>query len=172
MPVAEIESERLVLRRLMKTDAQAIAGQISDWDVIRMLARPPYPYHLADAEAYLERAIDYPWEFAVTRRDNEALIGVAGVTGHLGYWLGKAHWGQGYMTEAATALINAYFATAKSKQIISGVFNDNPGSQAVLEKLGFSVTGHSRQFCPAREGDVDHIDMELRRATWRERQAT
>ena len=171
MPIDQIVSERLVLRRLTDADAEAIADQIADWDVIRMLARPPHPYRLEDAHAYLDKAKDFPWEFAITLKGDDRLIGVIGVTGHLGYWLGKAHWGRGYMTEAATALIDAYFDGAKSKKIISGVFQDNPGSQAVLTKLGFLQIGTSLQFCPARDAEVDHIDMELRRAAWRERQA-
>ena len=90
-------------------------------------------------------------------------MGVVGITGHLGYWLGKPFWGRGYMTEAASALIDAYFEQTKSNEIISGAFADNTGSQAVLGKLGFVRTGVSRCPCPARGGEVDHIDMVLTR---------
>ena len=171
MPVEQIASERLVLRRLLDTDAPAIADQIADWDVVRMLARPPHPYGISDAQAYLDHATQYPWEFAITLKGDDYLIGVIGITGHLGYWLAQAHWGKGLMTEAAIALIDTYFSHTKSKKIVSGVFIDNPGSQGVLRKLGFTVTGQSRQFCPARNDDVDHIDMELRRTAWLERRA-
>lgn len=105
----------------------------------------------------------------MTLQGDNSLIGVIGVTGHLGYWLGKAHWGKGYMTEVAIALIDAYFRGAKSKNIIAGVFQDNAGSQAVLNKLGFTQIGMSRQFCPARNAEVERIAMELGRAAWRER---
>ena len=166
-----IETPRLVLRRLKAPDAGAIADQIADRDVVRMLARAPHPYRLEDARAYLEKATGFPWEFAITCRGDDRLIGVVGITGHLGYWLGRKHWGQGYMTEAATGLLEVWFAKKSSAKVISGVFADNPGSKAVLDKLGFVQTGTSRQFCPARGAEVDHIDMELCRTRWQERRA-
>lgn len=168
--LAEIRSDRLVLRSLQAEDAHAIAAQIVDWDVIKMLARPPFPYLLDHAHDYVARAVDYPWEYAITR-DGGTMMGVVGITGHLGYWLGKDHWGQGYMTEAAQALIDAYFTTGKSGKIIAGVFTDNPGSKGVLDKLGFVETGRSKMFCNPRAAEFDNIDMELRRAAWRDGRA-
>ncbi len=90
-------------------------------------------------------------------------MGVVGITGHLGYWLGKPFWGKGYMSEAAGALVDAYFDHTRTKQIVSGAFADNPVSAKVLRKLGFAETGRSRQHCEARGGEVDHIDMMLTR---------
>ena len=58
------------------------------------------------ARDWLDKAKDYPWEFAIYA---DRFMGVVGITGHLGYWLGKPFWGQGYMTEAAGALVDAYF---------------------------------------------------------------
>ena len=157
----EIRTERLRLIPLSPMDAADITLLITEWDVIRMLARPPYPYTVDDARAYLARAKDWPWEYAIYA---DRFLGVVGITGHLGYWLGKPFWGQGYMTEAAGGLIDAYFARARSERIVSGAFSDNPGSQRVLSKLGFKVTGRSRQWCHARGGEVDHIDMDLTRS--------
>ena len=158
--IKEIRTDRLRLIPLSPMDAADIALLITEWDVIRMLARPPYPYTTDDARTYLAKAKDWPWEYAIYA---DRFMGVVGITGHLGYWLGKPFWGQGYMTEAAGALVDAYFANTKSQKIISGVFHDNPGSQGVLHKLGFQVTGQSRQWCQARAAEVDHIDMELSR---------
>ena len=56
-----------------------------------------------------------------------------------------------------------------SAKIIAGVFTDNPGSQGVLKKLGFVETGRSKMYCNSRAAEFDNIDMELRRAAWRER---
>ncbi|MEM6623103.1 MAG: GNAT family protein [Pseudomonadota bacterium] len=164
--IPKINTPRLLLRGLQNTDAADIASLIGEWDVARMLARPPYPYTLDDAHSWLAQAVDYPWEYAIQRAGTEGLIGVVGVTGHLGFWLGKPFWGQGYMTEAATAMIATYFEHAKSTKIISGAFADNPGSLAVQTKLGFVQTGRSRQYVPARGEEVDHIDLALRRADW------
>ena len=159
----EIRTERLRLIPLSPMDAADITLLITEWDVIRMLARPPYPYTIEDARAYLAKAQDYPWEYAVYA---DRFMGVVGITGHLGYWLGKPFWGQGYMTEAAGGLVDAYFAGTKSEKIVSGAFADNPGSQAVLRKLGFSRSGQSRCFCSARGREVDHVDFALTRVAW------
>lgn len=166
--IPEIRARRLRLIALSPLDAADITTLITDWDVIRMLARPPYPYTIDDARAYLAKAQNYPWEFAIY---SDRFMGVVGITGHLGYWLGKPFWGQGYMTEAATALVDAYFDKTTSKRIVSGAFADNPGSVRVLGKLGFVETGRSRQHCHARGGEVEHIDMTLQRSVWQSRQS-
>ncbi|MEM1163156.1 MAG: GNAT family protein, partial [Pseudomonadota bacterium] len=149
------------------SDADAISTLIADWDIVSMLARAPWPYGASDARHYVSQAVDWPWEFAVlTKGDMPRLIGVASVTGHLGYWLGRPFWGHGYMTEAAGALIDTYFANTDGPKIISGVFVDNPASQKVLLKLGFRETGRSQQMCRARGEEVEHINMSLFRADW------
>ena len=167
--IPEIRTERLRLIPLSPLDAADITQLITDWDVIRMLARPPYPYTIEHARAWLEKARDYPWAFASYR---DRFMGVAEIQGHLGYWLGKPFWGQGFMTEAAGALVNAYFANTKSARIVSGAFADNPASQAVLAKLGFTETGRSRAPCPARGAEVEHVDMALTREVWARRDVT
>lgn len=158
--IEEIRTERLRLIPLSPLDASDITQLITDWDVIRMLARPPYPFTMNDARAWLAHAKDHPWEFAIY---TDRFMGVVGITDHMGYWLGKPFWGQGYMREAASALIDAYFSRAGSDEILSGAFADNPRSQAVLRKLGFVMTGKSRCACQARGVEVDHIDMILTR---------
>jgi RimJ/RimL family protein N-acetyltransferase len=158
--IPEIRTERLRLIPLSPLDAADITRLITEWDVIRMLARAPFPYTVKDAREWLAKAKDYPWAFAIY---GDRFMGVIEIQGHLGYWLGKPFWGQGYMTEAAGALVDAYFEHTKSDEIISGVFHDNPGSLTVLKKLGFIRTGVSRQHSHARGGEVDHIDMVLTR---------
>lgn len=159
----EIRTERLRLIALSPLDAAEVTALISDWDVIRMLARAPYPYTIDDARAWLAKAQDYPWEFAIY---TDRLMGVVGITGHLGYWMGKAYWGRGFMTEATRALVDAYFDRAASDQIVSGHFDENPASGRVLSKLGFVETGRSQQFCRPRGAKVPHIEMALSRETW------
>lgn len=165
---SEINTERLRLRPLVADDAEAITNLIADWDVVRMLARAPWPYGISDARHYLARAADWPWEFAIT---GPQLMGVVSMTGHLGYWIGKPYWGRGFMTEAATAIVDAYFAGTTSKQIASGVFDGNEASLRVLAKLGFVEAGRSRQMCRSRNAEVDHIDMVLLRSAWKTKRA-
>jgi RimJ/RimL family protein N-acetyltransferase len=67
----------------------------------------------------------------------------------LGYAFFKIAWGKGYATEANKALLTAYAASiTEEKEMTKKVFyveasadEANPGSQAVLRKLGFTRLG-------------------------------
>ena len=75
------------------------------------------------------------------------LIGGCGIaTGsggdpELGYWIGVAHWGRGYATEAARALIDHAFGELGCERLSSRARVSNPASRRVLEKCGFQWTG-------------------------------
>src|SRR5262245_45443989 len=98
-------TERLLLRPGWPEDAPALAHAIGDEAIVRNLARAPWPYGLAEAEAFLasERARGEPG-LLVFRRTLGApqLIGSAGISRHddgsweLGYWISRPHWGLGY----------------------------------------------------------------------------
>jgi RimJ/RimL family protein N-acetyltransferase len=71
----------------------------------------------------------------------------------LGYWIGRAHWGKGFATEASRALIEIA-RTLKLSRLEASHFLDNPASGRVLEKLGFKPTGLSAErYSCARGGD-------------------
>lgn len=139
-----IETERLRLRPLAKDDASDITRLIGQWEVIRWLTSPPWPYRHEDAEAYME--MDACKEaFAITR-DNQ-FMGVAGLHSsdtypgtELGYWLGVPFHGKGYMTEAAQAVVDFHFDQG-AQALYSGYLIGNQPSANVLAKLGFQVGG-------------------------------
>src|SRR5262245_61559584 len=53
----------------------------------------------------------------------------------VGYWLGRAHWGQGYATEALLALLEE----DRVRPMTAYVAVQNVASRRVLEKAGFSA---------------------------------
>ena len=59
----------------------------------------------------------------------------------LGYWLGVEHWGQGFGTEAARAVIDFTFEEFDVEHLISGARVANPASRNILEKCGFQWSG-------------------------------
>ncbi len=59
----------------------------------------------------------------------------------LGYWLGFEHWGQGFGTEAARAVIDFTFEEFDVEHLISGARVTNPSSRNILEKCGFQWSG-------------------------------
>jgi RimJ/RimL family protein N-acetyltransferase len=54
----------------------------------------------------------------------------------VGYWLGRAYWGQGLMTEALTAMIDFAFSQLRMVKVEAEVFARNTPSLAVVERLG------------------------------------
>ncbi len=62
----------------------------------------------------------------------------------LGYWIGVPYWGNGYATEAATAMVKYGFGTLGLHRIFAGHFTNNPASAGVLRKIGMRHEGCQR----------------------------
>ena len=103
---------------------------LSDYDVARMTARVPHPYHEGDAEDFV--AAGTPNRFVIERKRDGLFLGMAGLhveeTCEFGYWLGKPFWGQGYATEAAARLAEYGFVALGLDSLHAGWFYDNPAS--------------------------------------------
>jgi RimJ/RimL family protein N-acetyltransferase len=177
---ARLGTRRLILRAPEPYDAPSVTALMGDWEVIRMLAVPPYPYRLTHAREWLDRekarrAAGESYAFALTRREDAAgfCIGVCALNRrgdgqtHLGFWLGRPFHGQGLMSEAATSVLRFGFTALGLKRVHSGYFRDNDASRRVHEKLGFSVTGEDTMYCVARGAEVPHINLALSRHDWR-----
>ena len=143
-------TDRLLLRPAWAEDANAVAAAIADEAIVRNLASAPWPYHLTDAKAFIAAPHDPALpRFLITRRTSGApeVIGATGLARtdcgevELGYWIAKDHWGQGYATEAAAAVVEIARDGLRLKRLIASHFVDNPASGRVLEKLGFEPTG-------------------------------
>jgi RimJ/RimL family protein N-acetyltransferase len=142
-------TDRLLLRPGWIEDAPALASAIADEMIVRNLATAPWPYRLRDAEAFLAQPRDpvLP-SFLVFERTDGAprLVGSCGLGRRpsglveLGYWIARPHWGQGFATEAATAVLAIARALGLA-QLEGSYFIDNPASGRVLEKLGFQPVG-------------------------------
>jgi RimJ/RimL family protein N-acetyltransferase len=141
-----LETKRLTLRAPRLEDAKTLAGLANDRRIADNSARIPHPYRLADAESFIAGAsAGGEVVFLIARRDG-GVIGACGITAlaeqaELGYWLGVAHWGQGYATEALHAVIDYAFADLGHEALNAGARVTNPASRRVLEKCGFQWTG-------------------------------
>jgi RimJ/RimL family protein N-acetyltransferase len=143
-------TERLLLRPGWIEDAPMLAETIADEAIVRNLARVPWPYSLAHAEAWLQQepSLHAP-SCLVFRRTHGApqLIGGVGLGRdpdgevELGYWIARPYWGLGFATEAARPLVDFARHSLRLKRLTAGHFLDNPASGRVLEKLGFRPTG-------------------------------
>jgi RimJ/RimL family protein N-acetyltransferase len=170
-----IVTRRLVLRPAILTDAAGLFAHYNDFEVVRWLARPSWPPSLERLHDYILRAMDaqvhgqmiYFTILVDSEPAGAVTWDIADDRSHMGFWLGRRYWGQGYMTEAAGAVSNAVFALSDAKAIFSGAFDGNAASFAVQKKLGFIETGRSVHYCTPRGGDLVHIDTKLTRTARR-----
>jgi ribosomal-protein-alanine N-acetyltransferase len=92
------------------------------------------------------------FQLAVTLQSSHRLIGNCGIRleapdaheGGIGYELDPDHWGQGYATEAARAIVRFGFTELGLHRIWSWCIADNLGSARVLEKVGMRLEGRQR----------------------------
>ncbi len=145
----------MLLRPGWSEDAPALFAAITDEAIVRNLAQAPWPYRLADAEAFLlrERGAQDAACLIFLRGDGAPRLvggigfgpmpGSVGVR-EFGYWIARPYWGLGFATEAGRALLANARDTLRLKRLDAGHFVDNPASGRVLAKLGFKPTGVTR----------------------------
>jgi len=168
-----IRTQRLILRTLKVSDAARYSALVSDWDIAKMTGSLPFPLPLISAEIKIEmllsrkrRGLAFP--YAMTENGDD-LIGVMDVfrrrsdsAYELGYWVARDHWGKGYASEAAIAVMNEVSSHLGISRFVAGVFADNPASMRVLEKIGFKKTGsEGGYFSMARLKHAESIGFEL-----------
>jgi RimJ/RimL family protein N-acetyltransferase len=143
-----IRTERLFLRPPWPEDWAELYPAIADEGIVRNLARAPWPYTIDDAMAFvrLPQAPLLP-RFLVTLPGAEGarLSGAVGLDARgdavdLGYWIARAHWGQGYASEAVRAVLGLA-RTLGHRRVTASHFVDNPASGRVLAKAGFTCLG-------------------------------
>ena len=166
-----IATKRLVLRAPIRGDVPDLVRLADNKAIAEKLVRLPSPYTRADAVGFVEIFAQRPDErpYAITLDDR--LIGVIGFTffegkpPELGYWLGEPHWGKGYMTEAARAVLEAAHRTRHFELIAARALADNAGSLNVLEKVGFKRVKQPRREA-GQIADRPTVSLELVRPRW------
>ena len=169
-------SQRLVMRAPHEEDIDALAHLANNANIANMVARMPHPYTVADAADFVRRtragAIG-KCVYAMTKADNGAFLGCCGIEPHedgrtveLGYWLGEPYWNQGYVTEAAHALIDMVFRTRDVDQIDARCRVMNIPSRRVIQKCGFQFQATGMVQSLAVGGMVPVEWYRLDRKTW------
>lgn len=155
-------SDHLTLRPLESRDAEAVHRLANDWEVVRMLSNLPFPYPRGLAESWItgtqrQAQAGTAWHFAMER--DGVLLGCIGVTfeklrkaARIGYWVGRAHWGQGIATQAVQAVLKWAFARLHIERVYAEVAEDNQASISVLARAGFRQVGADIRHLVARGG--------------------
>ncbi|CAH1222863.1 GNAT family protein [Paenibacillus sp. JJ-223] len=169
--IPELETRRLLLRKMRRRDAAQMFEWWSDREVTRYMNLSPMlgTSEAADMIALLnqmageEEAIRWGIELKATGR----LIGSCGYNtwqlggafrGEIGYELGREHWRQGYMTEAFSVLLPYGYETMGLNRIEALVDPRNEASGQFLSHQGFTREGLLRQYQHTSTGYKD-MDM-------------
>jgi RimJ/RimL family protein N-acetyltransferase len=155
-PPEIIETERLRLRPPVMQDATVIfATYAQDPEVTRYLTWRPHT-SIDDTREFLRRCAagweqEGPFPWAITLRAGGRLLGLMDLRpgGHrveLGYALGRADWGRGFMTEAVCAVTEWALAQPEIHRVWAVCDVENRASARVLEKVGMEREGILRRW--------------------------
>lgn len=173
----KLETERLIVRNWLEDDAKFY--MLLAHDVGYNCFAPPGRFLVhSDAEAkrkirelitlYDQQRLG---KFPIFLRESGEFVGTCGMEPfqfggrtevELGYRLCLNHWGRGYATEAATALLRYGFGPLLRETILAFALPQNRASLKVLDKLGFH---YLREFVHA---GLPHRLYELRREQFSE----
>ena len=176
------ETERLILREIEYTDEIDLFEMDSDPDVHQFIDQNPVKSIAEITEVINMLKLQYQENgvarWAVVDKITMKCIGWSGLkffktelNNHshfyeLGYRLKKKHWGKGFATEAAIAVLNYGFEKLQLKTIYAITDPENRNSKKVLTKLGFL---HTETF--DYDGDITDW-FELKKEIWEKEKRT
>lgn len=76
----------------------------------------------------------------------------------VGYWIGRRYWGRGVATEA----LSQFLGQMRERPLLARVAENNVGSIRVLEKCGFTISGHEKAPGTAPGQEIEEIVFVLR----------
>lgn len=189
-----IETERLLLRRLLPADAEAMyRNWASDPQVTRYLRWDPHPNAEATRQLLAAWAELYPnedyYQWAMVEKATGEVFGSFSVFDaalnepvrpelwrrpgldfthgqwEVGYCIGRAWWNRGYMTEALRAGVEYVFTRTGIPCLASCHALENPASGRVMEHAGF-VCDHEDTYHKFDGTPVRCRAYALTRADW------
>jgi RimJ/RimL family protein N-acetyltransferase len=154
-----LTTARLSIRMMRVQHTQRLVEYRNHREVVRHQGwEVPFTIEMGEQliaeQAHLEGPIDESWvQLAVELRSEERgseTIGDIAVRIHdngrqatIGYTIAADAQGNGYATEAATAVVDALFEDADVHRIVASTDPENIASRRVLEKIGFRFEGRS-----------------------------
>ncbi|MEX0922068.1 MAG: GNAT family protein [Rhodovibrionaceae bacterium] len=89
----------------------------------------------------------------------------------LGYWMGKTHANQGYMSEALPKVLDYAFDRLKLHRVEAACLPENGPSRSLLSKTGFVEEGVARQYLRIDDAWRDHLLFAMLAEEWRAQSA-
>jgi ribosomal-protein-alanine N-acetyltransferase len=153
-PFKNLETERLLLRRVAVTDVPEIKALRGNPETMKFIPRPLVTTdeealeHFKMIDEKIENNTGINW--AITIKGNPKLIGIIGhyriqPENHrceIGYMILPEYNGQGITTEAIKAVLEYGFEDLNMHSIEAVIDPDNVASERVLQKNGFVKEAH------------------------------
>ena len=147
-----IETERLILRRFVETDAQAMfENWASRLDNLTYVTWNPHPNvdftknSIRTWVASYDNPNYYKWAICLKENPNHVIGDISLVSVdeensscEVGYIIGMDYWGRGIMTEALKAVLSYCLDEIRFKEVNACYASLNPASARVMEKAGMT----------------------------------
>lgn len=146
-----LETDRLVIRKFLETDVEALFGILGNEEVMRFSLKGPL--NIKEIEESLSKILEHYNKYgfglyALIHKESNILIGFAGfkvqlIDGEqkveLGYRLSPQYWGKGLASEAVRALSQYAFNQIKLSEFIAIIEPENIKSVQVATRLGMHL---------------------------------
>ena len=152
-----LETERLILRKMVLNDAEAVFAYASNSEVSRYTLWETHRC-IEDSRAFLEFATQKyenggEPDWGIVYRGNGCLVGACGLVNweaeharaEVGFVLSREYWGRGLMSEAVRAILRFGFERMNLNRIEARCIAENAASARVMEKAGMVYEGMLRQ---------------------------
>ncbi|QSB13080.1 GNAT family N-acetyltransferase [Natronosporangium hydrolyticum] len=174
-----IDGPRVWLREFDDGDLDATMAIVGDPEVTKTLSfeTPTSEEQAAVLATHLDKARSKPrveYYLAAVEQGTGELIGMVRLTlawpraGDLGYIVRRDRWGLGYATEIATAMLDFGYGRLRLHRVQASCEPDNPSSERVLRKLGFSFEGRLRDHTVRGGSFHDSLQYSLLAPEWRQ----
>lgn len=152
-----LRTERLVLRTMTPADVDDVYAYQSREEVCRYLMYEPRTHEQVE-----EKVVSYSralalagdgdfWQLAIERGDDPGRVvgdvyftikSVANATAEIGFTVHPDYAGQGYMTEAASAVLEIAFGEIGLHRVVAELDPRNAASVALCKRLGMREEAH------------------------------
>lgn len=151
--IPTLYTERLELSEVLLKDIPLITQYANNTRIAAMTLNIPYPYTEKDAHLWLNIAQKGAQSgrhliLALRHKATGAFMGGVDLVvtsrhnrAELAYWLGEPFWGQGFMTEAVSKMMEYAFEELQIQKVYAVCFDFNIGSSAVMQKAGLKYEG-------------------------------
>jgi [ribosomal protein S5]-alanine N-acetyltransferase len=153
----ELESDRLLFRKILLSDAKDLLLLRSNDDVMKFMDVIRFE-SIADAEKMVQTVSEsYDKEtginWGIIEKQSNSFIGYFGFwrmipehcRAEIGYALKREYWGKGYMYETINKIVRFGFEEMKLHSIEANVNPANEKSKKVLERVGFKKEAYFRE---------------------------